>query len=51
MKESDMARVVELIDKVLMNHDNESAVEGVRHEVNEWMKSFPLYRNTPVLMG
>lgn len=44
MKEEHMARIVELIDKVLMNHDNAAVVAGVKEEVNGWMKDFPLYK-------
>ena len=43
MKEKDMAKVVDLIDKVLMNYENETIIEEVANEVNEWMKDFPLY--------
>ena len=44
MKEEHMPRIVELIDKVLMNHDNEEVVAGVKKEINSWMKDFPLYK-------
>lgn len=43
MKEKDMERIVDMIDKVLMNHENETIIAGVRKEVNNWMKDFPLY--------
>ncbi|TAH26853.1 MAG: serine hydroxymethyltransferase [Cytophagales bacterium] len=43
MKESDMEKIVELIDTVLMNLENEAKIETVRKEVNQWMKNFPLY--------
>ena len=42
--ESDFVRVVDLVDKVLMNHDNESVIASVRNEVNEWMQAFPLFK-------
>jgi glycine hydroxymethyltransferase len=42
--ESDFVRVVDLVDKVLMNHDNEAVITSVRNEVNEWMKAFPLFK-------
>jgi glycine hydroxymethyltransferase len=42
--ESDFIRVVDLVDKVLMNHDNESIITSVRNEVNEWMTGFPLFK-------
>lgn len=44
MKEADMPRIVELIDRVLMNHDNEQLITEVRNEVNSWMEAFPLYK-------
>ncbi len=44
MMESDMERIVALIDKVLMNADDEKVIADVRAEVNNWMKDFPLYK-------
>jgi glycine hydroxymethyltransferase len=44
MKEQEMLRIVDLIDSVLMNHDNESYIASVRDEVNAWVEDFPLYR-------
>ncbi|WP_338814912.1 serine hydroxymethyltransferase [Bernardetia sp. Wsw4-3y2] len=44
MMESDMERIVELIDKVLTNADDEKVIADVRAEVNNWMKDFPLYK-------
>jgi glycine hydroxymethyltransferase len=44
MKENDMLRIVDLIDTVLMNHENDAKIEGVRKEVNNWMNEFPLYK-------
>ena len=43
MKEEDMQTVVDLVDKVLMNIDNENIITGVRNEVKAFMKQFPLY--------
>lgn len=43
MKEEHMDKVVELIDAVLMDHENTKTLEKVRDEVNKWMKKFPLY--------
>jgi glycine hydroxymethyltransferase len=40
---SDFVRIAELIDKVLMNHDNETIISEVRKEVNQWMAGVPLY--------
>jgi len=43
LKEKDMAKVVELIDSVLMNADNETRIGEVRKDVNKWMKKYPLF--------
>jgi glycine hydroxymethyltransferase len=43
MKEKDMEAVVELVDRVLMNLDDEKTISCVRNEVKEWMTQFPLY--------
>jgi glycine hydroxymethyltransferase len=43
MKESDMETVVGLIDKVLMNADDESVIKSVKGDVQTFMKQFPLY--------
>lgn len=42
--EADMARVVDLMDRVLMNHDNEGIIKSVRTEVNDWMKAYDLFK-------
>ena len=41
--ENDMVRIVDLIDEVLMNHDNEAKLAAVKQEVNTWMAQVPLY--------
>jgi glycine hydroxymethyltransferase len=41
--ETDMVRIVELIDDVLMHHTDEAYLSGVRSQVNEWMQAFPLF--------
>ena len=43
MKEEHMETVVNLIDKVLMNADDENTITEIRNEVKEFMKQFPLY--------
>ncbi len=43
MKEVDMEIVVNLIDKVLMNADDERTIASVKEEVKLFMKQFPLY--------
>lgn len=44
MKEPDMVRIVDLIDKALTNHSDNPVLEEVREEVYNWMKEFPLYK-------
>jgi glycine hydroxymethyltransferase len=43
MKEADMETVVGLIDRVLMNADDENVIADVRQEVKSFMQRFPLY--------
>jgi glycine hydroxymethyltransferase len=43
LKENDMEQIVDMIDKALMNHENESKLATLRDEVNQFMKNFPLY--------
>jgi glycine hydroxymethyltransferase len=43
LKETDMSQIVEMVDKALMNHDNEAVLKSIKGEVNEWVKQFPLY--------
>ena len=43
LKESDMESVVAMLDKVLMNIDNNDVVDEVRAEVKKMMNEFPLY--------
>lgn len=43
MKEQDMETIVAMVDKVLMNPDDEKTIEAVRSDVKELMKKFPLY--------
>ncbi|HUN02651.1 MAG TPA: serine hydroxymethyltransferase, partial [Niabella sp.] len=43
LKENDVVEIVDLIDKVLMNVDNESVIETVRNDVKDFMQKFPLY--------
>jgi glycine hydroxymethyltransferase len=44
MKESDMGKIVDLIDQVLANFQNEAKLAEIKEEVNKWMVSFPLYK-------
>ena len=43
LKENDMEKIVDLIDQVLMNKDNESAIASTRKEVNTMMEGMPLF--------
>ena len=43
MKEEHMPVIAGLIDRALMNHNDEQALLAIRSEVNTWMKQFPLY--------
>ena len=40
---NNMQQVVDVIDRVLMNPEDENTLKSVRSEVNEMMKLFPLY--------
>jgi len=43
LNEDDMLTIAGHIDEALMNKDDEKVLETIKHRVNEWMKSFPLY--------
>ncbi|MCJ8163826.1 serine hydroxymethyltransferase [Pontibacter sp. E15-1] len=43
LKENDMVRIVDLIDDVLMNHDNDSKISAARKQINSWMQDYPLF--------
>ena len=43
MKENDMETVVSMIDKVLMNADDEKTISDTKEEVKSFMQQFPLY--------
>jgi glycine hydroxymethyltransferase len=42
LKEEHMLKIVDLIDKVIMDVENEATIDAVRAEVNKMMKNFPL---------
>lgn len=44
VKEAEIVKIVELLDKVITNKDNETIIEEVRDEVNELMEKFPLFK-------
>ena len=43
LKENDMVEIVNLIDTVLVNHENASKIEEVKEAINNWMVNFPLF--------
>jgi glycine hydroxymethyltransferase len=44
MKETEMEKIVNLIDDVLMNKDDENKIKEMKRFVNSWMEEFPLYK-------
>lgn len=44
MREAEMEKIADLIDDVLMHHDDERFLASARTEVNRLMQDFPLYR-------
>jgi glycine hydroxymethyltransferase len=44
LKEKEMVEIVELIDSVIVNHQDETFLSGVRKTVNELMAKHPLYK-------
>lgn len=43
LKEEHMPQVVDWLDRVLISPDDESVIQAVKGEVNEFMLSFPMY--------
>ena len=43
VKEKDCIKIAELIDEVLMNHENETRIAVVKKKVHAMMEKFPLY--------
>lgn len=43
--ESDMSKIVDLIDTVLMNTENDQKIKEVKEEVNNWMSEYPLFKD------
>ncbi|EHQ28322.1 serine hydroxymethyltransferase [Mucilaginibacter paludis] len=44
LKEKEMEKIVELIDSVIIDHENEHNIKKVRKKVNELVEKFPLYK-------
>lgn len=45
LNEDDMVQIVELIDDVLMNHENDTQLEAIGEKVNAMMTGRPLFQN------
>ena len=43
LKESHMLQIVDLVDKVIMNYENEEALEAVAQKVSDMMAEFPIF--------
>ena len=43
VKEAEIVKIVELIDKVISNRENEEAILEVKDEVNDMMEKYPLF--------
>jgi len=44
LKEADMEKVADLIDRVLSAPDNENTLKEVKAEVNAFMEAFPMFQ-------
>ena len=44
MKEQDMSKIVNYIDKALMSNEDQEVLDGIKSEINTWMAGFPLYK-------
>jgi len=51
MNEEDMVSIVQHIDHVLSNIGDIGAIKEVRIQVNEWMRSFPIYEKATFVHG
>tara|TARA_B100001027_G_scaffold130202_1_gene90076 strand:- start:152 stop:667 length:516 start_codon:yes stop_codon:yes gene_type:complete len=43
LKEKDMEKIVELIDSIIINHNDKEMIKKIKNEVNEFMSSRPLF--------
>lgn len=43
LKEAEMQKIADLIDRVLMNHEDEGVINEIREEVNQMMEGYPLF--------
>lgn len=44
LNENDMEKIVGFIDEVIHNHDNESKLQALKSEINQWMSQYPLFQ-------
>lgn len=44
LKEEDMGRIADLVDRVVNNHEDDAALEKVKQDVQQMMKDKPLYK-------
>lgn len=42
--EADMDRIAEFIDRVIVDHENETTIKTVKEEVKNWMSDYPLFK-------
>ena len=47
VKEQEIIKIVEFIDRVITNRDNEEVIDDVRTEINEMMNKYPLFQLSP----
>ena len=45
LKEADMERIADFIDRAITNHTNDEALEAIAEEVNLFMEDRPLFAN------
>ena len=50
LKESDCLQIVDWVDRIINDHTNEGLIATTKGEINEFMKSFPLYEEVPDLV-
>ncbi|MFY0687866.1 MAG: serine hydroxymethyltransferase [Cyclobacteriaceae bacterium] len=43
LKEEDMQRIVEYLDNAITNWENDTKLNAVKVEINQWMSQFPLF--------
>jgi glycine hydroxymethyltransferase len=49
MKEAEMVKIIDMIDRLIMNPDDESVIAAVKAEVHALAARFPLYASEGVL--